>query len=135
MLEELMDNNIYKILISKGIDKNNEYKLIKERLLSNNNFKWEEVEYKDYSEIDGELINEVDAVLILAGIYEDNKKEIIELANIANKNNKAIVLIRPYGMEEVPKELEDLSTGVIGWSPTCIVGAIKTSLGIEDEFF
>lgn len=124
-----MDNEVYKILISHGIDDNSEYDAIKERLSSNTRFKWEEISYDKMSDIDSYTLEPVDAILILSGLYDKNKEDIMHLIKLANEIEVPVVLIRPYGMEEVPEELEELSTGVIGWSPTCIVESIYTSMG------
>lgn len=124
-----MDNEVYKILISHGIDDNSEYDAIKERLSNNTRFKWEEISYDKMSDIDSYTLEPVDAILILSGLYDKNKEDIMHLIKLANEIEVPVVLIRPYGMEEVPEELEELSTGVIGWSPTCIVESIYTSMG------
>ena len=54
---------------------------------------------------------------------------------LAHELEKPVLLIRPYGMEDVPAELEEASNGVIGWSASCIAGAIKGVLNDdEDEY-
>jgi hypothetical protein len=47
---------------------------------------------------------------------------------IARRLNKPIILIRPYGMEDVPPELETVSHAVKGWNRVCIVEAIEDSI-------
>jgi hypothetical protein len=42
--------------------------------------------------------------------------------------NKTLILIRPYGMEEVPKQLEPLVQDIIGWNRVCIVETIENNL-------
>ena len=34
-------------------------------------------------------------------------------------HNIPIVLIRPYGVEEVPENLESIATTIIGWNANC----------------
>lgn len=47
--------------------------------------------------------------------------------DLACQLNKPIILIRPYGLEEVPAELEKLAKGVVGWNKVCIVEQIEES--------
>jgi len=38
-------------------------------------------------------------------------------------------VIRPYGMENIPYQLEEIADEVVGWNTPCIVDAIKDALG------
>ena len=48
---------------------------------------------------------------------------------------KAIIIIRPYGAEEIPLELQEVATKVVGWNTACIVDAILLSINGEDYEF
>ena len=69
----------------------------------------------------------MDGVIILAGLYKDNKEKIDELVDAAQEYNIPIVLVRPYGLEEVPEELEQKAATIVGWNANCIVDSIKNS--------
>ena len=49
----------------------------------------------------------------------------------AKSFNKPIIVVRPYGLEEVPEELQEDATKIIGWNTACIVEAILQSLDID----
>ena len=53
----------------------------------------------------------------------------------AQSFEKAIIIIRPYGAEEIPLELQEVATKVVGWNTACIVDAILLSINGEDYEF
>lgn len=71
-----------------------------------------------------EQIKPVGIVIILSGLYNKYKTVIKKQIGIANRLDKHIIVIRPYGMEDVPSELEEISADVVGWNAPCIVDAI-----------
>jgi hypothetical protein len=58
-----------------------------------------------------------------------------EHINYAQTFDKAIIIIRPYGAEEIPLELQDVATKVVGWNTACIVDAILIGINGEDYEF
>ena len=64
---------------------------------------------------------------MLAGLYNDNKDLFEDLLNESQKYNIPIVLVRPYGLEEVPEELENKAANIVGWNGNCIVDSIKSA--------
>ena len=90
-------------------------------------------EFKNYGilekdKITGEELQEqimpVGIVIILSGLYNKYKDIIKKQIDIANKLEKPIIVIRPYGMENVPPELEEAAVDIVGWNAPCIVDAI-----------
>jgi hypothetical protein len=71
-----------------------------------------------------EQIKPVGIVIILSGLSNKYKTVIKKQIGIANRLNKHIIVIRPYGMEDVPSELEEIAADVVGWNVPCIVDAI-----------
>ena len=71
-----------------------------------------------------EQIEPVGVVIILSGLYNKHKIIIKKQIDTAKKLDKPIIVIRPYGMEEVPSELENIAADVIGWNAPCIIDAI-----------
>ena len=64
------------------------------------------------------------------------QKELIEKhIKYAKGFRKPIIIIRPYGVEEIPEPLQDVATKVVGWNTACIVDAILLSINGEDYEF
>ena len=127
MFEDDKDDKIYNLIISNGIDKNKEYGQFTEKLFSKTDFLWKESISPSYATAGEEFFKKVDGVIILAGLYKDNKEKIDELVDAAQEYNIPIVLVRPYGLEEVPEELEQKAATIVGWNANCIVYSIKNS--------
>ena len=97
-------------------------------------FKWEDV--TDMTETGySEAIADCDALIVLSGLWEENKELINKHINFAESFQKAIIIIRPYGAEEIPEELQEVATKVVGWNTACIVDAILLSINGEDYEF
>lgn len=97
-------------------------------------FKWEDV--TDMTETGyTEAIADCDALIVLSGLWEENKELINKHINFAESFQKAIIIIRPYGAEEIPEELQDVATKVVGWNTACIVDAILLSINGDDYEF
>ena len=80
-------------------------------------------------------VNSAEMIIILSGLYPTYKNMIMAIMELAQALKKPVLLIRPYGMEDVPAELEKVSKGVIGWSSSCIASAIKGILNDDkDEY-
>ncbi|WP_409200981.1 nuclease [Methanobrevibacter sp. DSM 116169] len=125
MFEEDKDNKIYNLIISSGKDENNEYNQFLEKIYSKTDFLWKESVSSSYLTASDEFFNKVDLVIILSGIYKENSEKIDELVKASLKHTKPILLVRPYGEEEVPENLEEVATGIVGWNANCIIGDIK----------
>ena len=125
MFEDDRDDKIYNLVITNGIDKNNEYGQFTEKLFSKVDFLWKESISGSY-ELAGEgFYKKVDRIILLAGLYNDNKELFGHLLNAAEKYEIPIVLVRSMGIEEVPEVLEEKAATIVGWNATCIIDAIK----------
>ncbi|MGB9936245.1 MAG: TIR domain-containing protein [Methanobacterium sp.] len=121
------ESRVYKIFVSH-IDKDEEeYSIFINKLSSAHEFEYEN--YGILAEInENEIINQiepVEVVMILSGLYNKYKSIIKKQLEIAIKLDKPIIVIRPYGMEDVPSELEEVAADVVGWNAPCIVGSIE----------
>lgn len=97
-------------------------------------FKWEDI--TNISETGyAEAITDSDALIVLSGLWDDNRDMIEEHIKYAQSFEKAIIIIRPYGAEEIPLELQEVATKVVGWNTACIVDAILLSINGEDYEF
>ena len=129
MLDE--QSRVYKVFISNIEQDNEEYDLFIEKLSASPDFKWD-----DYA-IRGKFLPEelkvqiepVEVVIILSDHYSKNTKLIKSQIDTAIFLKKPIVVLRPYGMEVVPFNLEEIATEVIGWNTFCIIDSIRNALG------
>ena len=119
------DIKVHKLFISH-IDKDeDEYSIFIEKLsgaLQYQNFGI--LENIDENDLMGQ-IEPAEAVIILSGLYNKYKSIIKKQVDIARDLSKPIIVIRPYGMEDVPKELEEIATDIVGWNAPCIVESIE----------
>jgi hypothetical protein len=67
----------------------------------------------------------VDRIILLAGLYNDNKDTFEDLLKASDKYDIPIILVRPYGLEEVPEILEERAATIVGWNANCILDSIK----------
>lgn len=124
------ENKTWNLFITYPID-SQDYNTFMERLsTATEAFKWEDV--TDTSDNFANAIADSDALIVLSGLWESNKEIIQEHINYAQTFDKAIIIIRPYGAEEIPLELQDVATKVVGWNTACIVDAILIGINGED---
>jgi hypothetical protein len=125
MFEDERDEKIYNLIITNGFDKNNEYGQFTEKLYSKVDFRWKESISGSYATANESFYGKVDRIIMLAGLYNDNKDLFEDLLNASEKYNIPIVLVRPYGLEEVPEILEERAATIVGWNANCILDSIK----------
>ena len=125
MFEDERDEKIYNLIITNGFDKNNEYGQFTEKLYSKVDFRWKESISGSYATANENFYNKVDRIIMLAGLYNDNKELFNDLLDASEKYNIPIVLVRPYGLEEVPEILEERAATIVGWNANCILDSIK----------
>lgn len=127
LFEEEKDNKIYNLLITKGTDENNEYSEFVEKLYSKNDFLWKESVAGSYSNLSETFFSKIDVIVILAGLYSKNEDAIDDIIEAATKYNKPIVIIKPYGLEDVDENLKKIATAIVGWNANCIIDSLKES--------
>lgn len=127
MFEDEKDDKIYNLIISNGFDKNNEYRQFTEKLYAKVDFLWKESISGDYSRAGSGFYEKVDGIILLAGLYNDNKELFENLLKASEEYDIPIILVRPYGLEEVPEILEQKAATIVGWNGNCIVDSIKNA--------
>lgn len=125
MFEDERDDKIYNLIITQGFDKQNEYGQFTEKLYSKVDFLWKESMSGAYATAGEEFYKKVDRIILLAGLYNDNKELFEDLLNASEEYEIPIVLVRPLGVEEVPEKLEEKAATIVGWNANCIVDSIK----------
>ena len=78
-----------------------------------------------YSTAGDDFFKKIDSIILLSGLYNQNKEIFKELIEQSKKYNIPIIIIRPYNIEEVPLDLEKYSKCIVGWNANCIIDAIK----------
>lgn len=118
----------YKLFISYPKDCK-DYNIFIERL----NTATEAFNWKDVTDIENFAvgIDDCDVLVVLSGLWDDKPDMIREHIKYAKSFNKPVIVVRPYGLEEVPEELQEDATKIIGWNTACIVEAILQSLDID----
>jgi hypothetical protein len=121
------ESRTYNIFISHIDKEEDEYSIFIQKLSSAHDF-----EYNDYGILEKigenelqEQIEPAGVVMILSGLYNKYKSLIKKQIDIARKFNKPIIVIRPYGMEDVPSELEEIAEDIVGWNAPCIIDSIE----------
>lgn len=127
MFEDEKDDKIYNLIISNGIDQNNEYGQFTQKLFSKVDFLWKESISGSYSLAGEQFYSKVDRIILLAGLYNDNKELFEDLLNASEKYSIPIVLVRPLGVEEVPEILEEKAATIVGWNANCIIDSVKNA--------
>lgn len=120
----------YQLFISHNGEGDEEYLNFIQRLVEAYDFEWADhgIPGKNSAEDLQQQMENVDIVIILSGLYSKHQDIINPQIDLARHLNKPIVLIRPYGLEEVPPELEEIAEDVVGWNRVCIVESIQDSL-------
>jgi len=128
MLEE--QSRTYKLFISYINDGDEEYDLFLSKLDASYDFQYKNCAIHDKI-LSGDIkkqMKPVDVVVILSGLVSKDKSFLNRQIDVAKELRKPIVVIRPYGMENVPFELEEIAADVVGWNTPCIVDAIINSV-------
>ena len=125
MFEDERNDKIYNLIITNGFDKNKEYGQFTEKLFSKTDFLWKESLSGSYASAGESFYNKIDRIIMLAGLYNDNKELFEDLLKASEEYNIPIVLVRPYGLEEVPEILEEKAATIVGWNANCIIDTIK----------
>ncbi len=128
MLEE--QSRTYKLFISYTNNDNEEYALFLSKLDASNDFQFKDCALHDKTSPENikTQMRPVDVVVILSGLLSKDETFLNSQIDAARELEKPIVVIRPFGMENVPSDLEEIASDVVGWNTPCIVDAITDSV-------
>jgi hypothetical protein len=131
MFEEELET--HHLFITHNGPGDEEYLAFFQRLLEAPDFEWKDhgVPGMNQEEELEDQIRPAQVVVVLSGLYNRHRELFKKQVELALKLDKPIILIRPYGLEAVPPELDKLARGVVGWNRVCIVETILDALGIE----
>lgn len=127
MFEE--EEKVYRLFISHVNRDDEEHDLFLSKLDASHEFQWEDiaVQGKVSPEDITEQVESADVVIILSGLISRDWNLLTRMIDSATKLEKPVVVVRPYGMENVPANLEEIASDVVGWNTPCIVEAIVES--------
>lgn len=123
------DQRVYKLFISHINREDDEYEMFLSKLDASYDFKYEDAAVRDRisAEDIAEQMEPVDVVVILSGLISKDRELLTHMIDTALKLEKSIVVVRPYGMENIPLKLEEIASEVVGWNTPCIIDAIMES--------
>jgi hypothetical protein len=132
MLEE--ESELFNLYISQLSESTYEYDKFIGKLKSSEDFRYENhsIPSKTSREELREQMKAVDVVVLLSGFYSKDKDLVQRILDTAVELDKPIVIIRPYGMENVPGRIEEAASEVVGWNAMCIIDSIRDSLESDD---
>jgi hypothetical protein len=125
--EELKEHHLF---ITHNGPGDEEYITFFQKLLEAPDFQWKDHGVPGMNEEEEleEQIRPAQLVVVLSGLYNRHPELVKKQVEIAQNMGKPLLLIRPYGLEEVPVELDILASGVVGWNRVCIVEHIEELL-------
>ncbi|MGQ5710816.1 TIR domain-containing protein [Desulforudis sp. DRI-14] len=117
-------------------DQNSEYYRLVRFLKEASYFKWRNYSVPEHDplgaktdkELEAKLdlqIKPVNCVLVLSGMYVNYRKWIQKEIEIAQKYNKPIIGIVPWGQERIPQSVLDIAKVMVRWQTSSIVDAIR----------
>jgi hypothetical protein len=130
----------YDLFVSHAWTYGDEYTRLITLLNSANNFQYrnysapqdrpiaplgQRLEKKDLISAINNKIRQVNAFLLLSGMYIKHREWIQNEIDFALNYRKPIISIVPWGQERVPREIEVFSSATVRWNTDSIVGAIR----------
>lgn len=70
-------------------------------------------------------ISPVNAVLVISGMYANNREWMEYEIETARSMNKPIIAIKPWGNTVIPSYISNCADIVVGWNTSSIVDAIR----------
>jgi hypothetical protein len=70
-------------------------------------------------------IDPVSVVIILAGMYANERKWIQEEIDIAESKDKPILGVEPWGSERTPSTVKESADRMVGWNGTSVADAVS----------
>lgn len=70
-------------------------------------------------------ISPVNIVLVISGMYYNNRDWMQEEIDIAKEKGKPIIAVKPWGNTNTPSEVKDAAKEIVSWNTDSIVSAIR----------
>lgn len=126
----------HRLFISHSWSYSEQYETIKKWFNEANYFNWTNysipitnpVDFDSKKELKEKItnkINQVNCVVILAGMYAAHSEWIDYEIDEALRLSKPIVGVKPWGNEKMPKKIQDNADEIVNWQSSSVVGAVK----------
>ena len=80
---------------------------------------------KELSEAIEQTLLVCSCVIILAGVYATYSKWINKEIEMAQKYNKPIIAVQPWGAERTSSVVKEAATVIVGWNAKSVADAVK----------
>ena len=125
----------YGVFISHAWDYDTDYYRVESMLNNAKRFKWRNCSVPQHdplqaandSQLEEALRNQIrpaNVVVIISGMYINNRKWIQKEIDIALEMNKPIIGLVPRGAQRIPTEIRNIAP-MVGWQTASIVDAIR----------
>ena len=126
----------YDLFISHAWHYNDEYYRLVNLLHNAAYFSWRNYSVPQHDPLDANnsprlmaalerQIRPVNAALIISGMYVNYREWIEYEIGVAQRYNKPIIGIRPWGAQRIPVEVQTVAKTMVGWNTSSIVEAIR----------
>ena len=133
-------NKKYPLFISHCWDYNEEYYKV-ENWIDESDISWKNMSIpvhdpkdtssdKDLEQKIDNLIRNSSLFIIIAGMYvsQENRTWINKEIDIAQKYNKPILAIKPWGHQRTPVRLQEVADKLVNWQNSSVINGIKELL-------
>ncbi len=133
----------YGVFISHAWDYNADYYRLEKMLKNSKYFKWrncsvpehDKLHTKSDAQLERALRNQIrpaNVILIISGMYVNNRKWIQKEIDIALEMNKPIIALKPRGAQRTPQELKNIAP-IINWNTRQILNSIRYPSSVKPE--
>lgn len=131
------DRSEYRIFISHSWDYNDEYKQLVDLLEEANYFQYKNYSVPEEDAIDATTDEELEralrerqikpasVVIVLAGLYSTYSDWIGKEIRIADKQDKPILGVEPWGSNSTSNYVEKYADKMVGWNTNSIVSSVR----------
>jgi len=126
----------HRIFISHSWDYNTQYNTVEKWLNDEPYFNWtnysipiekalDEMAKRDLKQKITNKINQVNCVIILAGMYTAHSEWIDFEIEEAKRLSKPIVGVKPWGNERMPSKVQSCADEIVNWQSASVLAAVK----------
>lgn len=72
-------------------------------------------------------ISQVNSVIVIAGMYANNREWMEKEIEIAQNLSKPIIAVRPWGNQLIPTYIRSIANEIVSWNGDSIVSAIRNN--------
>ena len=128
----------HRIFISHSWDYNAQYNTVQKWLNDEPYFNWtdysipvekalDEMAKKELKQKITNKINQVNCVIILAGMYATHSEWIDFEIEEAHRLSKPIVGVKPWGNERMPTKIQTYANEIVNWQSASVLAAVKNN--------